>query len=1081
MPTPSLPYHLILHLSNRTEVLFEDLAELLEQTPPAPLTRLPFLIQGRGMERWLTEQLTRRFGVWASGEFLFPHHFFDQLAQQLGLTLTEQPLDRAHLRWWIEALLRTPRFAEDPDLAPLLARMAPRQRFRFAEVVANAFDQYQLHRPDWLAAWRAGVNPLPDDPDAGWQMRLWQSLALTPHRGELWLQLIERLERESAPSSLPEQVFVFGISFLPPLMLGVLRALSRHSVVHLFLLSPCATYWSDLPSRSNWRTALEAPNALPEGEHHPLLVAFGRQGAHFQRLLLESGEAVLGEIAHFVTTEPATTLTEHLTNDLCANRVRPLPAHLTLNLAFHRCHTPLREVEALRDAILRQLRENPDLTPNQIVVMSPAIEVYRPFIAALFADLPHTIADRTLAHEAPALELLNRWLTLAASDLGWDAVWDFLHQPAVRARFGWRESDLDLLYERVVVEGGARCDLTSPYHRNHWQAATDRLLLGAVLAPDVRWGETAPLPLFEGLAVNELVPLLELLTLLGRWHAWATDLTGVPAREWATRLTEWADCFFGNRPDGVPLREAIAAWEAETEPLEALPVPFATLAAWAETLGAERRTSSGFLGQGITFCDLLPMRAVPIDCLFLIGMNDQSFPRATSAPSFDLMRRHFRLGDRDLRAEDRYTFLELLLSVRQRLELFWQGLSPDTNEALPPAAVVMELQEVLQERYGLDLAPLTHTHRAYPFHSDYFTGRLPASEDLEAYAIAQRLTVPPPFPSKAPSLYPESPPPVPTTIDGLAQALLDPVGWQWRAQGVAPAAFPEPPASRPLWQPDPLTEWQLRQRAIGVLLTAESPEAALLELTDWLRDEGRWPLHEVGDAKVTSSPWFAPLLALATDFRTKAAPLLPTLPAGPPPQRLMLPVAGGTLTHLLNRPETGYCTGEGLFHFHPQLARSTHLLPLWLQHLMLNACLGKCPSFLWLLTRKHQTICAQRVTFAPLAADAAQSELATWLDLLTPLPLWTTDGWNGWLEKTLATKIPPAAEEEIARTWQKAVETSLGLGAATAAGPAKVAPWVTGVCPDPSQCTEWLAASAQRVAPRLAYWQQHLQVTPLSH
>ncbi|RMD59841.1 hypothetical protein D6833_10870, partial [Candidatus Parcubacteria bacterium] len=81
-------HHLFIHTGNRSERLLEGLINLLEAAPPLPFERIPFLIQGRGMERWLQQRLSEHFGVWASGDFLFPQHFFDRLAQQLGLTLS---------------------------------------------------------------------------------------------------------------------------------------------------------------------------------------------------------------------------------------------------------------------------------------------------------------------------------------------------------------------------------------------------------------------------------------------------------------------------------------------------------------------------------------------------------------------------------------------------------------------------------------------------------------------------------------------------------------------------------------------------------------------------------------------------------------------------------------------------------------------------------------------------------------------------------------------------------------------------------------------------------------------------------
>ena len=60
-----------------------------------------------------------------------------------------------------------------------------------------------------------------------------------------------RLFKDTLPGKLPQRVFVFGISALPPRYVEALLALgSRPEVeVHLFVTNPCRYYWGDLLDR----------------------------------------------------------------------------------------------------------------------------------------------------------------------------------------------------------------------------------------------------------------------------------------------------------------------------------------------------------------------------------------------------------------------------------------------------------------------------------------------------------------------------------------------------------------------------------------------------------------------------------------------------------------------------------------------------------------------------------------------------------------------------------------------------------------------------------------------------------------
>ncbi len=1004
-------HHLFIHTGNRSERLLEGMINLLEAAPPLPFERIPFLIQGRGMERWLQQRLSEHFGVWASGDFLFPQHFFDQLAQQLGLTLSTEALARESVRWRIEKLLREPRFAEQPQLKALLQGDGhARRRFQLAEQLANLYDQYQISRMDWLADWANDQQPqeLIDNPHAVWQKDLWRALDLHPHRGQLWQQLIDRLEQMDTPDTLPTQVFVFGVSFMPPLMLQVLKALSRHCAVHLFTLSPSEVFWSDLPSHAQRLALLAQPDSLPDLDHHPLLLALGRQGAHFQHLLLEEESAMHQDTPYFAAA-PEQTLLGHIQNDLRHNAITPLPEGSQTNIHFHRCHTPQREVEVLRDRILALLDEHPDLTTNDIVVMSPQLERYRPFIETLFAELPHTIADRTLANDAPALQLLADWFALAQSRLEWDAVFAFLQQEWVSQALRLSPAQLDALYEALVEQGQVRWGLNGDQHRNHWRDGFERILLGGLMhAPDALWQDTAPITALEGQSLQQLSPLLALFEQLEHWHALARQREGLPMARWLEEINTLADFFFADNPERLPLDDALAELQQQSAPLGDTPITLETLAAWAQTLGEERRASSGFLSNGITFCDLLPMRAIPVRVAFLLGMDDRTYPRPRPTPTFDLLRQHFRPGDRDLRAEDRYTFLELLLGVRERLEILWQGLSADKNQPQPPAQVVLELMDTLENAYDIDLKTLTHDHPALPFSPRAFSadtpphqrGRMPA--DFTVCKALQTRTERP-APLWQPMVWPDDMLP----LDTLAEALSQPVHWALQQAGVRLDTLEAPPLPREKLSVNGLDSWQLRE--------ALKTEPADRLLPRW-QAEGRWPASSAG--QMAAQEQLKAMDDLQAKLRDTVLPEAGELLDEP--TQITHALDDWTLTH------TGHSLHEkGVVHFHPHTLKGRQRLRYWLEHLLINAALGEQPSWITYREGRHDR---QRerypavLRFAPLTRAAAEAQLKNWLALFeqtlhTPL-VYQAD----WLTPLLREE-----PNEAHNTWWRTAELACGL------------------------------------------------------
>jgi exodeoxyribonuclease V gamma subunit len=127
-------------------------------------------------------------------------------------------------------------------------------------------------------------------------------------------------------------------------------------------------------------------------------------------------------------------------------------------------------------------------------------------------------------------------------------------------------------------------------------------------------------------------------------------------------------------------------------------------------------------------------------------MNDGDYPRTRMPMDFDLMALDYRPGDRSRREDDRYLFLEALLSARDGLHISWVGRSIHDNSVRPPSVLVGQLRDHLAAGWTLAghtgpagkagealLAALTVEHRLQPFSPDYFPA-FPAAARLFTYA-----------------------------------------------------------------------------------------------------------------------------------------------------------------------------------------------------------------------------------------------------------------------------------------------------------------------------------------------------------
>jgi exodeoxyribonuclease V gamma subunit len=748
-----------LHRSNRLEALASALVAATRTPLRSVLTSEIVVVQSLGMRRWLQQELAQRAGVAMNVDFPFPAEFTDEI---LRAAVPDAPrssgFSRDVLPWRVLGLF--PQVIDSRGFEELRSYTTAEPRalkeYQLAHRIAATFDRYIAYRPQMLLEWQAGR-------ETHWQAQLWRELVRGHEETNppaLFRALAARLRSGRVDEAgLPERVGVFGISSLPPIYIELLGALAGVIEVHLFLLEPTADYWADLLSpRERDREALRRKlRELPEDEEpelsgNDLLASLCKTGRDFAWLLLDRLDA-RGDDECFVAPDEATLLGQ-LQADIFQLREpeerRPI-ADGDHSLQVHCCHGPMRELEVLHDRLLALFESMPGLTPRDILVTMPDVETYAPFIDAVFGApesdsvcIPYSIADRAASAESSVADTFLRVLSLVGSRFAAPEVLALFDAPAVRARFDLAESDLPLIrkwIERTAIRWGIdaahRTTFDLPaFSQNSWRAGLDRLLLGYALPGDgdTLFGGVLPEPGIEGSLAITLGAFVECVERLFR-HAAGLAAPRPPA-DWERALRAVLDDFFdAGDAHADEVRRVSAALETfahtTAEAGFDAALDFAAVRAHLTAALADTESSPGFLAGRVTFCALKPMRSIPFGVVCLLGLNDTAFPRHEQPPGFDLAAQRPRRGDRSLREDDRYLFLEALLSARETLYLSYSGLSVRDNSESPPSVLVSELLDYLARHFDLP-KDFVIKHRLQPFSPAYFTG---ADARLFSYSV----------------------------------------------------------------------------------------------------------------------------------------------------------------------------------------------------------------------------------------------------------------------------------------------------------------------------------------------------------
>lgn len=675
---------------------------------------------------------------------------------------------RERLRWEVLQELCSPGAEQDyAALLKLLTRGAApsgevgRSWVAMATRLADGMERMVFYRPEWVAKFRAGRVPeeLWDwrrEREEGDAVSSWSAAyallvqRLLARRGPLVQEWIEGASRSGSQVALSRygrtkgSVHLFANSAPSPIMLRALRAIAATKPVVVYLLEPTEAFLdgSQVRRKGSIRQLSE------RGYSHPMLFGGGHQTLELRSLLerefgqvLEQREPAEPELLEEEGASLLRLLQERLAQGVPRGETDPKGRLLFAapekewarlkadeSILVLKTVDDRRQVEVLRDQLLALFAEG-QVSPDEVVVMSPRLADFAPLVRQLFdgvglatgknraPSISYVMVSDMGGEQRPiaaALSLLleaatgrfdatfcHRWLTLGAVMQAWGLP-DDISELATgwfgesNARWGLDEDDRQVRVDNV---GG----------RMGMEAGIERMALGLLTgARPEALRERAPAAVAGGVQTRDLAAAVEALdAVASAVRVFREGHGGRSVSSWVESVRGWLGAWFG----GWKFAEERYAVERVMDTLaeqstEAASVEI-TAAAFAEVLQAELervRNQERKQGAGVTFCSLVPMRAIPFKVVVLMGLEAAAFPRKTDddrlQPLVHLQKGSKQDCDPDASREDRHLFLEAFGMARARFWVIANGFEAKSGEPLAESAPVLELMECVRLMLG---------------------------------------------------------------------------------------------------------------------------------------------------------------------------------------------------------------------------------------------------------------------------------------------------------------------------------------------------------------------------------------------
>lgn len=688
------------------------------------------IVQSRNMAEWIKLKIADLSGISANLDFKYPEQALREIASEYPLEESKKHvLHMDNLKVIIfkklEELLSMDttskdfisifNFVTNGDSSLSNDRFSDSfsssRLYEISDAIAGLFYQYGMNHLELIKCWESDSLMIPGNSHEIWQKKLWFSLF---NDSSLYIHLSLLLEKITESGidypGKKMKIILFGSTFLGDRGWSFFHHLSKSSniEIHHFLLTPSESYL--INNKKNVSNITSSFSTLISGF----------------KLLANSFEPKIENVDDQNETFFANSLLGNLQRSFWNDDFSKFDMNEITDGTFRviDCPGTWRQVETLRDDILKELDSDPELKLTDIAVVAPDINQFSPYIEAIFPaigepenlKLNYNIIDLSITASSPFLDGFQKIISLTEGRFSAEELFDIFRNPAVQQKFRYDSSDVERWHEIVlnlnIVWGydensrsregfskGAQCT---------WEAGFKQFLFGLTSLDDDLDNGNYSYSIDDETFHTSVGKMIHIVRSL------AADIEviksiSMPLDEWIRFVEKMMDTYLAIRPsesqDQYDRQRLKKVFRDQTnlfndlgklESLDNSDFRWNFIRRFESDLLSQNSVKMGkYLTGGISCGSLKPLRALPFKQIYILGMELENFPRSDEYFSFDLRPEVSPVIDLTRRGSDRFSFLETLISAKDKLTILFNGRNRTSGEKELPSTLINEIFDII--------------------------------------------------------------------------------------------------------------------------------------------------------------------------------------------------------------------------------------------------------------------------------------------------------------------------------------------------------------------------------------------------
>ncbi|QJC33051.1 exodeoxyribonuclease V subunit gamma [Enterobacteriaceae endosymbiont of Donacia semicuprea] len=588
--------------------------------------------------------------------------------------------------------------------------------FNLSIQIANLYDKYQKYKPEWLLLWEYNkFFLLLKDKHQIWQAKLWKELLIyykNKLNKTLWNygKLYKFYNKNKKNNNfkynfLPERIFILDIQNIPLIYLKLLKEIEKYIEIHILIYSPSKYYWENL---SNYKYD-ENININNENYiYNKLLLSWGNYHLNNVNKLINLPARI---IETFIKNNTINLLNNIKNNILYSsehninikNNQKKEISYLDKSIQIYICEDIYTEVKLLYNDILYTLRNNKNYFLHDIIIISPNLGLYIPFIDSVFKNCNLPINIGSNSNKLENLDVLKKilfLLNLPYKKFTPEEIFFLLEDKYISKKFFLNKEDLEYLnywVKKLGIKHGLNFKNFNKIIFNKdqytWKLGLHRMFLNYAFNFE-RWNNIIPYNGSIGLSKDLLGKFTNFLFKLEKWKNKLNKKYFL--KEWQKIILKLYSDFF---PYSTYLynniyyiiKKIIFFLENGLVSKYEEKISIDIIIEKVKYQIKKENKNFFFHINKINFCPFHIFQNISFKKIFMIGMNNEYFPKKSYPIIFDLMKNYPYKEEKNYLDEDKNIFLKLIMSAEKKLYISYFNNKKINNIQNISSSIISEL------------------------------------------------------------------------------------------------------------------------------------------------------------------------------------------------------------------------------------------------------------------------------------------------------------------------------------------------------------------------------------------------------